>query len=239
MVRILRNRSQQPIGGRIRINLIFVPTMRTDAERLRDGFLRNGASVELKGVASDKSSAGHYAKIYFFANDEPHRQLAEKIAAEISSVGPFSAEFRDIDDTNLPTLAIWLVQQTTTKPTTPARCMKPTAQAGPTKLVLRTLEQCPVCPSIVRSDRLEKHLRKHRARNEGRSYATIRVKKLRMRSNGEGFPLEPLGQDVPADQWPDYIRRGRGASARQFRCKQCNENRSIYADGICYECQIR
>lgn len=247
MVRILRNRPQ-PIGGRIKINVMFVSALRADAERLRDGFVRNGVRVELKGVASDKSSAGHYAKIYFFTNDEAHRQLAKKIAAEISSVGTFSAEFRDLTETNLPTLSIWLVQQPTTKPPTPAKPPKPAVQVKPPKPALQTkrprsfattLVQCPNCPSSVRSDRLEKHLRMHRARNGGLSYVTVRVKKLRMRSTGERFPLEPLGRNIPADQWPDYINRGRGTSVRQFRCKQCRENRSIYADGICYECQIR
>ncbi len=218
------------MSEQIKINVLYIPDRQADAERLREGFKRNGIGIRLVEVADDRSSTTHHGKIYYFKATRQDREFARRVAAEIAAIQQFEVELRNSGDSKVPTLAIWLAGQSNTETIIPPLKKTETisdltvqmdekhstaqvsAAEDASRVCSRTLVKCPKCASQVRSDRLERHLHRH-------AYP---------RRRSRGFTLAPY------TKWPWLSQSGISKSSR--KCRYCGKE-AIYGDAVCYQCQ--
>jgi hypothetical protein len=169
------------MGDSLRNPLVFIfatPGRNADASTLAGVFERGGARVNLVQVPADRSTQTNRGSIYYFRNDPKYLHVANTISLRFSSIERFRPMYLSGHSEDLPDFSIWLVSevalQSSRKTTVP-------------------LTTCPKCPSPVRIDRLDKHLKTkhptHPKKSEEKRVVT-RKRRKKKRKARDARPIE-------------------------------------------------
>lgn len=165
-----------------RINILYIPLRKLDAEILYSRYVNLGAKVTLHEVGDDHSTRQHIGKLYFFDNNLRFKEIADSLAKNLISIESVSPQHMKLEQGEKINYAIWIVSKDRRliKPID-IKAIKPilgekvkleakVAEKPTQPLTIMTktsLIQCPNCHSSVRSNRLAKHLEKvHRKKSQ-------------------------------------------------------------------------
>lgn len=168
-----------------RINIFHISTRKQDAEMLCSKYSNSGADVTLIEVADDIGTKLHIGKLYYFSKKLADRIFANSLFLDLQDIELVLPQYVQLEQSHSMDFAIWIVRKPKSQTISvdsnnlipkQIESIKPEISSAdvvlempktPSITVTPNIElvKCPNCNSRVRSDRLEKHLRKAHGSN--------------------------------------------------------------------------
>jgi hypothetical protein len=144
--------------------IFHIPERVLDAQRLAYRYSRLGASVTTQEVSEHSSIRRNRGKLYYFENKERVAQIAEIIAKDAIKFECLQVQYVEGDYASLNFLIYLVTKRQKQSIQSKIATKLYLGQTSKYENIEKSLVHCPKCRCIVRSDRLNKHVRKpHKA----------------------------------------------------------------------------
>ncbi len=175
-----------------RINILYIRERKQDAEKLYSVYANLGAKIALLEVEDDESTRKHLGKLYYFDKIPRFAEIADSLAKNIQKIEKVSPQYIELNQRQQANYAIWIVAKVKsqtihassilTKPRQSENLnqraeLEISVKSSAATAEKNSLLQCPKCKSLVRNDRLTKHLAK--THSEGKLVAVAQVPRIK------------------------------------------------------------